>query len=221
MESKSNTGNLPVRPILALLISVSVCVLVGGYQLFVNTLPKGDVTEFVTTAATGDYAIEVTLSFEAKGDAFDPTAILIRLDGRDLLEQTDSLPAGIPLRIHPVEGLIVGLNELFIQVGTADSQQDAGFAKEDEFAEAGVQTTDSLTDEFGLPIERNEFGESDSGAQFGAKAIRVRVFDGDTVLIEKTVWSEPGESISSSIVIDLPANDMPASNPDSDHDHDH
>ena len=217
MEVKQYAVGLPVRPILAVAISLLVCGLVGGYQVFVGSLPSSNVTEFITKPATGDYAIEITLSFDARGDAFDPTALLVRLDGKDLLEKTTPLAAGAPVRIYPVEGLIVGVNELFIQVGTGESATEPSSEEPDPFADAGFGEEESGVDEFGLPAEPDT-ASSDETAGIGiAKAIRVRVFDGNSVLVEKTVWSEPGQTISSSIVVEVP--DNPQTMPSKSDDH--
>ena len=206
MEVKQYAVGLPVRPILAVAISLLVCGLVGGYQVFVGSLPASNVTEFITKPATGDYAIEMTLSFNARGDAFDPTALLVRLDGKDLLEKTTPLAAGVPVRIYPVEGLIVGVNELFIQVGTGQSEAEASLEEPDLFAEAGFGQEESSSDDIEAPAEQDTTSANEPEGIGLAKAIRVRVFDGDAVLVEKTVWSEPGEPISSVIVVDVPEN---------------
>ena len=204
VESKTKGPGIPFRPILAITISLVVCGLVGGYQVFVNTLPKRDVSEFLTIAASGDYTIELTLSFEARGDAFDPTALLVRLDGKDLLEQTTPLPAGVPVEIHPVEDLIVGLNELFIQVGTGDSSTATEVDEQDPFAAAGFENDNPAIDDSAQSVGIGDASEMNGYRQGVAKAIRVRVFDGLSVLAEKTVWSEPGETINSVIVLDIP-----------------
>ena len=204
VESKTKGPGIPLRPILAITISLVVCGLVGGYQVFVNTLPKRDISEFLTIAASGDYTIELTLSFEARGDAFDPTALLVRLDGKDLLEQTTPLPAGVPVEIHPVEDLIVGLNELFIQVGTGDSSTAAEVDEQDPFAAAGFENDNPAIDDSAQSVGIGDASEMTGYPQGVAKAIRVRVFDGLSVLAEKTVWSEPGETINSVIVLEIP-----------------
>ena len=222
MESKSKGGGLPIRPILAITISLVVCGLVGGYQSFVNTLPKRDVSEFVTTAARGDYTIEVTLSFEASGDAFDPTALLVRLDGKDLLETTTPLPAGVPIEIHPVKDLIVGPNELFIQVGTGDSSTPSEVDTPDPFAAAGFENDNPVPADSAQSFGIGDAPESNRQPQGVAKAIRVRILDGPSVLVDKTVWSEPGETISSVIVLDIPdTNDSVSTDPGEQDDHDH
>ena len=223
MEVKQHAAGLPVRPILAVAISLLVCGLVGGYQAFVDSLPTNNVTEFLTKPATGDYAIEITLSFDARGDAFDPTALLVRLDGKDLLEQTTPLAAGAPVRIHPVEGLIVGVNELYIQVGTGESAAERPSDESASFADAGgFGEEKSSLDEFGLPAEPDTTSSNEPSGIGIAKAIRVRIFDGDSVLVEKTVWSEPGQTISSTIVVEVPDNQqtMP-SKPDDHAGHNH
>ena len=221
-ESKSKGGGVPIRPILAITISLVVCGLVGGYQIFVNTLPKRDVSEFVTLAARGDYTVEVTLSFEARGDAFDPTALLVRLDGKDLLEKTTPLPAGVPVRIHPVKDLIVGLNELFIQVGTGDSSTSSEVDAQDPFAAAGFENDSPVPADSAQSFGIGEASERNRQKQGVAKAIRVRILDGLSVLVEKTLWSEPGETISSVIVLDIPeTNDSVSTDPGEQDDHDH
>jgi len=216
VEAKQHAAGLPVRPILAVAISLLVCGLVGGYQAFVDSLPTNNVTEFLTKPATGDYAIEITMSFDARGDAFDPTALLVRLDGKNLLKQTTPMAAGTPVRIHPVEGLIVGVNELFIQVGTGESAVEPASEERDPFADAGFGEEESSLDEFGLPAEPDTTSSNESASIGIAKAIRVRVFDGDSVLVEKTVWSEPGQTISSTIVVEVPDNQqtMPSNSDD-------
>ena len=182
-----------------------------------GSLPASNVTEFLTKPATGDYAIEITLSFDARGDAFDPTALLVRLDGKDLLEKTTPLDAGTPVRIHPVQGLIVGVNELFIQVGTGQSEAKPSLAEPDLFAEAGFGQEEPSPDEFGLTTEQDTTSSNEPAGIGLAKAIRVRVFDGDEVLVEKTVWSEPGETISSAIVVDIPENQQSLSEKSDNH----
>ena len=222
VESKSKGPRVPLRPILAITISLVVCGLVGGYQVFVNTLPKRDVSEFLTIAASGDYTIEVTLSFDARGDAFDPTALLVRLDGKDLLEKTTPLPAGVPVKIHPVEDLIVGLNELFIQVGTGDSSMAAEVDEQDPFAVAGFEDDNPAIDDSAQSLGIDDSSEMNGHPQGVAKAIRVRVFDGLSVLVEKTVWSEPGETINSVIVLDIPEMKSPVPTDTDEHgDHNH
>lgn len=222
VESKTKGPGIPLRPILAITISLVVCGLVGGYQVFVNTLPKRDVSEFLTMAAAGDYTIEVTLSFEARGDAFDPTALLVRLDGKDLLEKTTPLPAGVPVEIHPVEDLIVGLNELFIQVGTGDSSTAGEVDEQDPFAAAGFENDNPAIDDSAQSVGIGDASAMNGHPQGVAKAIRVRVFDGRSILVEKTVWSEPGETINSVIVLDIPEmkNPVPADT-DEHGDHNH
>ena len=207
----------PVRPLIAIGLCCVICGLVGGYQGFINSLPARQLTEFVTETAEGDYAVEVTLSFDAEGDAFDPTSMLVRLDGENILLKSEPIVAGVPIRIHPVTDLKVGVNEFFIEVGTGGNSVPSDSPEGDPFAAAGFDTPASTSvepmDELGDDVDL-----SVSRVVGVAKAIRVRVFDGDEVLVEKTVWSEPGENISSTIVVDIPANQSDDS-ASSSHDH--
>ncbi len=221
VKNHSHTSGLPVRPLIALGISLVICSLVGGYQAFINSLPNREVTEIITEAAKGDYTVEITLSFDAQGDAFDPTSLLVRLDGESVLEKSEVVRAGTPVKIHPVANLKVGINEFFIQVGTAETpsvpQNDGDV--DDPFAAAGFGDAAEDASDFGDDFDSTDQEDSppQTDAVAVAKAVRVRIFDGDEVLVEKTVWSEPGETISSTVVVDVPENDP---SPDtSTHDH--
>ena len=208
IKNHSHTSGLPVRPLLALGISLVICSLVGGYQAFITSLPNREVTEFITTTAKGDYTVEITLSFEAQGDAFDPTSLLVRLDGENVLEKSEVVKAGTPVKIHPIPNLKIGINEFFIQVGTADTlvePQNDG-EEDDPFAVAGFEDVAGNTSDFDNIDQGNSSQQTEAVAV--AKAVRVRIFDGEEVLVEKTIWSEPGETISSIVVVDVPENDQ-------------
>ena len=133
------------------------------------------------------------------------------------LEKSEVVKAGTPVKIHPVPDLKVGINEFFIQVGTAETPAvpEVDGEVDDPFAAAGFGDATEDASDFNNADQGNSLQQNEVVGV--AKAVRVRIFDGDEVLVEKTVWSEPGETISSTVVVDKPENDqMPET---STHDH--
>lgn len=98
-------------------------VLLGGLQGFLRLrghAPKTLVAERET--ATGAYRLEVTLTFAVEPDPFAlvtdandrPPALVIQLQGQDILRVTDRLEAGRPLVVTSVPGLKSGVNEFLV-----------------------------------------------------------------------------------------------------------
>ena len=102
------------------------------------------------------------------------------------------MKAGTPVKIHPVPDLKVGINEFFIQVGTAETPAvpELDGEVDDPFAAAGFGDATEDAGDFNNTDQGNSLQQNEVVGV--AKAVRVRIFDGDEVLVEKTVWSEPG-----------------------------
>ncbi len=111
-----------MRPIIAAAIWL---VLVGGLTAYMSTrqeviaprtfdLPKGK----------GEFSMEITASFDAEPDPFslradkdDPaTTLLVKLNGRQVLQRTDKVPGGTPLVAENIAGVIQGKNEVYLEV---------------------------------------------------------------------------------------------------------
>lgn len=119
-----------MRPILALLV---VATLLGGLQtyMWLRPRPARSVAAFEPTAA-GIFEVEITLTFAAGPDPFaldlgDAPSLLVTFRGRDLLRMTEKVPAGEPIRIEEVDGVVAGANEFF--VAATPTAQDATVAR--------------------------------------------------------------------------------------------
>jgi len=193
--------SFPRRPLLVLLMATAVWGSLTLFQKFQASLPKPEAVENVRAAAQSVYEIEITLTFDAHGDAFSPLALRVSLDGVDepLFESNTVVRAGVPVLISPVVGIKVGVNELLIEVGSGAVDGAA-------FAVLGG------TDE---PAAR------DAPLHQIARAIRVQVMANEEVIVDQTLWSEPGNTISGLIVIDVPENTAASVTPAEHEGHEH
>jgi len=161
----------PRRPLLVLVMAAAIWGSLTLFQNFRASLPKPEAIENLRDDAQAEYSIAITLTFDAQGDAFSPTALRVSLDGvtDPVFESDTTVQAGVPVLISPVAGIKVGVNELLIEVGS------------------GTDSTEATQ-------------------QHLAHAIRVQVMADEVVIAERTLWSEPGNTISGLVVIDVPEN---------------
>jgi hypothetical protein len=99
--------------------------------MWLRPRPAAVIAAFEPTAA-GIFTVEVTLTFAAGPDPFaldldDAPALVVSFRGRDLLRRTEEIPAGQPIRIESVEGLVAGANEFY--VAATPTAQDAAVAR--------------------------------------------------------------------------------------------
>jgi len=215
------------RPIIATMACVAILGLLKLYTNFVANMPRLQNQVITLDQATGDYALEITLTFRAESDAFDvvdPYAMKITLDGVDepVLMREDPVAAGIPIRVEPVNGLKVGENEFFIDVKIAenttndgfDNAGDNGFGSVEDSVDDGFATIDGFDNE--TPSDDDPV--DDSANLLLSQAMRFRILRGDTVIADTTLWSEPGETIGGSISVLIEENAV--ADDTSVHDHD-
>jgi len=111
-----------MRFILAALIWL---VMIGGLSFYIHqrdarVIPQAQVQVAVELSASG-YALEVTPTFGAEADPFAlldegqaPATLVIRLGGKEIFRGEQPLARGETLRIVPLEGLVEGANELYL-----------------------------------------------------------------------------------------------------------
>jgi len=74
-------------------------------------------------AADGQVTVEVTTTFPLEPDPFalhgsgsdDAPALVVRVNGRDVLRRTERVEAGSPIRVDSVSGLAQGKNEIYVE----------------------------------------------------------------------------------------------------------
>jgi hypothetical protein len=124
-----------MRPFYALLVWVLI---LGGLWAYIEARDAFDqpaTTAIHVQPAPGEYALELTPTFDATGGidpfALEPTAksaIVVRLNGREIVRFEENAPAGIPQRFTwnvddaPVE---VGRNELNVELSTPEGDARA------------------------------------------------------------------------------------------------
>lgn len=112
-----------MRPFAAILLAVLIFGSVKAYTLFENSLPSPVDPSRAPDRAAGRFSIDVTLTFDAAPDDFalEPHSVLIELQGRELFRSRERMPAGSPIVLEDVEGIVEGVNSFFVKVAPADS----------------------------------------------------------------------------------------------------
>jgi hypothetical protein len=108
-----------MRLIVAAGVMLTLLLCVEGYLRFSGARDVVAPTQYIPPEeATGAFAVELTLSFEAVADDFalEPQSLLLKLDGKELLRRADNVPADVPLLLEDVQGVHVGSNEFLIEV---------------------------------------------------------------------------------------------------------
>jgi len=101
-------------------------IMVGGLSLYIHERDRRKPPEIKAPATEAarmeDYTLEITPTFSTEPDPFalrgDPAAsatLVVRLGERELFRSEQALPAGETVSVHPVAGLIVGPNELYLR----------------------------------------------------------------------------------------------------------
>lgn len=121
-----------MRPVLALLLSLTIFGAVGGYLQFLRevriALAKQEQQADREVAAKDQFSLEVTLTFDAGGgSAFsvEPAqapALRVLLRGREVLRIDEPLAAGTPVRVEKIEGVVEGANEFFVEAHPASQE---------------------------------------------------------------------------------------------------
>lgn len=109
-------------------------IMVGGLSLYIRQrdrrLPPPIQTPITEAATIEDYALEITPTFSPLPDPFalqgDQSTLVVRLGEQELLRSRQPLPAGRTVKVHPVHGLVVGRNELFLRASppVSEAQMD-------------------------------------------------------------------------------------------------
>lgn len=107
------------------LIAVIWLILVGGLALYTYQRERRHpppLADTVTREAPMEaYTLEITPSFPTAADPFalqgDPAAsatVVVRMGERELFRSDKPLPAGVTVQVHPVAGLVLGRNEIYL-----------------------------------------------------------------------------------------------------------
>lgn len=109
-----------MRPAFAVIIWV---VLIGGLTVYMQSRDTAAVgVTYKPPRAEGVFALQVTTTFAVEPDPFalrtgqtEASALLVKLNGSEILRRADRVQAGTPIRVEPVPGLIDGRNEFYLE----------------------------------------------------------------------------------------------------------
>jgi len=109
-----------MRPALAILIWI---VVIGGLAAYMHSREEvRTATSYHLQQAGGVFALEVTTTFPVEPDPFalqtgqgEAPALLMLLNGKEVLRRVDRVEAGVPIRVEPVAGLVQGRNEFYLE----------------------------------------------------------------------------------------------------------
>ena len=115
------------------LVALIWLVMVGGLGLYIQQrdrrLPPPIRTPVAEAMPMEDYALQITPAFSPVPDPFalqsDPAAsasLVVRLGERELFRSGKALAAGRTITVQPVDGLVVGHNELYLQASPPTSE---------------------------------------------------------------------------------------------------
>ena len=112
-----------MRPLLSFIMVVAI---LGGVQLYMTHRPRVVAYQAEPDAvAEGEFRLEVTLSFAAGPDPFaleleDAPSLLVLFRGQPVLHRTNAIPGGQVIVSDPVDGIVQGQNEFFVQATCAN-----------------------------------------------------------------------------------------------------
>jgi len=110
-----------MRPLFVLLLSIG---LLFGMNWFLGLNPTSSHShhELQVIEAPGEYAVDLTISFDAGPDEFaldvseDAPSLLVQMNGKQVVKRSgEVLASESPIRVESIEGVTVGNNEFFVQ----------------------------------------------------------------------------------------------------------
>jgi hypothetical protein len=137
-----------MRPLIAVVIWV---VLVGGLVLFVQSREAVETAQsFRLVPVQGTYALEITPTFAAEPDPFalrvedeeQPSALTVKLNGKEVLRLTDRVDAGASIRVEPLRGLVEGGNELYLEANPPTKEAGRSHAVRVRVLRDGIPLSD-------------------------------------------------------------------------------
>jgi hypothetical protein len=105
-----------MRPILAIVISAGILLGVHSYLRLAQSL-RGKPAAEEESAASGKYSADITLTFDAQADEFalEPVSLFFKRQDQVLLKREGFIPAGEPLAVENIPGIVEGENEFYFE----------------------------------------------------------------------------------------------------------
>jgi hypothetical protein len=122
-----------MRPVLAVAIWI---VIIGGLAGYMQVREQARAVRTIEAKeASGTFALEVTISFPLEPDPFalrsgaeQPAALILKLNGSEILRVNERVDARKPITLDPVPHLHVGPNEFYIEANPPVDSIDRPYA---------------------------------------------------------------------------------------------
>ena len=147
-----------------IMVALIWLILIGGLSFYIQQrdsriIPKAQ-AQISVELDSAAFALEVTPTFGAEADPFalldegqSPATLVVRLGGQDIYRGEQPLARGETLRIEPLQGLVVGNNELFFDASPAFEESHLTHALRVRLLRGGVTQLDrTLWSEAGAKV---------------------------------------------------------------------
>jgi hypothetical protein len=136
-----------MRPLLSIVISAFILLGVRAYLGFAASLREARVLHYVAReeeAATGRFSAEITLTFDCQADEFslEPTSLVLKHQGKELLKREGIVAAGEPIMIENIAGITAGKNEFYFECVPKDDGKALARAVRVRVLRDGVSVAD-------------------------------------------------------------------------------
>ena len=121
-------------------LAAFICItFIGGLGLYMSHRAKAfprPQNNIQPQDAKASYSLLVTTTFAIEPDPFaiqtdntkPPAGLIVRQGKNEILRQTEQMVAGIPVLVNPLEGLVSGSNEIYIEASPPVGNSDKSHA---------------------------------------------------------------------------------------------
>ncbi len=178
-----------MRPLLALVLGVSIFSVVGVYLNFANNI-KPPPINFDEEGVSGQFSLELEATFDAQASEFDlkPTSVVVKFRGTEIIHESEKIAAGTVLRVSALEEMKAGKNEFNLKINGQDSATGSDSEPVDDFS-------------FSLdaPVTSKPTGAKQKSST--PRAARLRVFKADKVIGEAIFWADANRPLEGTLLV--------------------
>ena len=118
-----------MRPVLALLISLSLLGGVYGYVRFADSVRR-PALEIQIDYSDSEYSVDIERTFDCAGDPiFETESLKVLFKGEKVFAAADPIPAAQSIEIRPLPGVEKGENEIYVVANRESSTSGFGALK--------------------------------------------------------------------------------------------
>ncbi len=137
-----------MRPLIVIIVWI---ILIGGLTLYMRGRDEAaPVQTFQVEKAEGTYSLDVTTTFAVEPDPFavdlgtddKAPALVVKINGVTVLERTERVPAGAPIRLDDIPGILEGTNEFYVEANPPVGNMGKSYAVRIRIMRDGITVAD-------------------------------------------------------------------------------